>query len=275
MNAQGRVRSVCPLRVVTLVMMIVLGLMTGCENPITGYGPQPVYLDKQEYRPMLNVFGVLRPGTQDGIPLSFVHLEESFPLTSYPDTIEVRDADVTLFRYEGDVILDSMVFVYTHFDSTFQKSEYRHTEFYPVENRTYGISCRKAGFPELTSKTTVPSIPGIVEGSIEINTNRLTFSILRDSSAALYDITLWIGEHSYNQRLRRPEVGHIDVAFDLETNHGASGVLLVYAYDLQLSEYMTYNVNVKYNSYRSDYSTVENGFGCFGSLNVLERTVTF
>lgn len=275
MSAQNRLRTVCLFRVVTLVMIMVLGLMTGCENPITGYGPQPVYLDKQEHRPMLNVFGVLRPGTQNGMPLSFVHLEESFSVTSYPDTIEVRDADVTLFRYEWDVIVDSMSFMYTHFDSTFQRSEYRHAEFYPVENQTYGISCCKSGFPELTSKTTVPSVPAIIEDSIEINTNRLTFSILGDSLAALYDITLWVGEDLYNQRLRRPEVGNIDVAFDLDTNHGPSGVLLVYAYDLQLSKYMTYNVNVKYNSYRSDYSTVENGLGCFGSLNVLERIVTF
>jgi len=274
-SAQNRVGSVYRPRVVTLVMITVIGIMTGCENPITGYGPQPVYLDKQEHRPMLNVFGVLRPGTQNGMPLSFVHLEESFSVTSSPDVIEVRDADVTLFRYEGDVIVDSTAFTYTHFDSTFQRSEYRHAEFYPVEYQTYGLSCRRSGFPELTSKTTVPSVPAIIEDSFEIDTNRLAFSILGDSLAALYDITLWVGEHLYNQRLRRPEVGNIDVAFDLDANHGLSGTLLIYAYDLQLSKYMTYNVNVKYNTYRSDYSTVENGLGCFGSLNVLERIVTF
>ncbi len=35
--------------------------ISGCENPITGYGPQPSFLDDTESLPKMNVFGVLRP----------------------------------------------------------------------------------------------------------------------------------------------------------------------------------------------------------------------
>ena len=60
-----------------------------------------------------------------------------------------------------------------------------------------------------------------------------------------------------------------------EQSSESAGLLIIYAYDLQLSEYMTYNVSIKPNTYRSDYSTVDNGFGCFGSLNIYSKVIDF
>ena len=60
-----------------------------------------------------------------------------------------------------------------------------------------------------------------------------------------------------------------------EQSSESTGLLIIYAYDLQLSEYITYNVSIKPNTYRSDYSTVDNGFGCFGSLNVFSKMINF
>ena len=127
--------------------------------------------------------------------------------------------------------------------------------------------------------------------------------------AALYDVYFIIGQNAYTDRIQRPETGDIAVTIEFqgvrsnnwdicdfftnkkittykakmsndfislpEQSSESTGLLIIYAYDLQLSEYMTYNVSIKPNTYRSDYSTVDNGFGCFGSLNVFSKMINF
>jgi hypothetical protein len=207
--------------------------------------------------------------------LSFVHLEASYPFASYPDTIEVIDGQVVIYNDFGNTHIDSVVFVYTHFDSTFFRAEYRHADFSPTAGQAYELSCFKEGYPRLTGRTTVPCSPVLVDGSIELSDHRFRFTILRDSLAVLYDVYFWDGISSHFQRLRRSEVGNTSVEFNVQEDHGSEGNVLIYAYDAMLSEYIAYNVNVKPNTYRSDYSNVENGYGCFGSLNFIEKTVSF
>ena len=115
----------------------------------------------------------------------------------------------------------------------------------------------------------------MVNDAILVNTNSISFSIIRDSSTALYDVYLIIGQQAYADRIQRPEAGDIAATIAFEPSSETAGLLIIYAYDLQLSEYITYNVIIKTNTYRSDYSTVDNGFGCFGSLNIFSRMITF
>jgi len=251
-------------------------LFGGCENPITGYGPQPNFIDSHSHEPMLNIFGVLRPEDPYGVPLSFVHLESSFSVTSeYPDSFDVVDGKVTLYHYEGDLIIDSVEFSYTNFNSKFSRYEYRPSDFYPIAENKYSISCRKEGYPELTSRTTVPPIPNIVENSLNISSNQLSFTISRDSLVALYDIYFQIGGREYSKRILRPEVGDIQVNLNYNRSSEQEGTLLIYAYDRKLSEYIITTIIIKPNTYQASYSTVENGYGSFGSLNALEKTITF
>ena len=256
------------------ILIFGITFFIGCENPITGYGPQPSYFEEQEHIPMLNVFGVLRPGNTGDNPLSFIHLEKSFPYTVFPDTVVIKDAKVTIFRYEENKTVDSLNFSYTNFNSVFLTTEYRHPDFFPIAGLTYGISCNRDGFPELTSKTTVPFSPQIVNDSIQVSTGKLSFYIQRDPLVALYDIYLITEQNVFTQRVQMPEVGDTQVTMDFQQNGKTEALLMIYAYDLKLSEYITYNVTIKPNTYRSDYSTVENGYGCFGSLNVLEKIIS-
>jgi len=115
----------------------------------------------------------------------------------------------------------------------------------------------------------------MVDDAIQVNTNNILFSIMQDSLAALYDVYLIIGQKAYSNRIQRPETGDITITLEIEKSGESTGLLIIYAYDLQLSEYMTYNVSIKPNTYRSDYSTVENGFGCFGSLNIFSKMIIF
>jgi len=259
-----------------VICSLLLLLLTSCENPITGYGPQPEFLDEHKHKPMLNVFGVLRPEQELGVPLSYVHLEAAYSVTSdYPDSFIIADAEVGLRRYSGNTVQDSLNLVYTNFDTLFSEHEYRSLDFYPQPGETYGIVCRRDGFPVLTSQTTMPFVPIIEAGSMEIKDEELSFSIVRDPLAGLYDVFLWVDEQRFAARVLRPETGNTGINLKFNKGNIESGTLYIYAYDMKLTEYMTSVITVKPNTYQPPVSTVENGYGCFGSLNVLEQVIEF
>ena len=246
-----------------------------CENPITGYGPQPVYINKSEFKPSLNIFGILRPDHLQGYPASFIHIEEIFPIaSSHPDNFDIKDATVTVYSRQEAQLADTVHFLYTNFDSVFSRYEYRPENFIPAAGRMYTISCVKEGYPVLTGSTIVPGVPVIANDTIYIDNNNIDFEIMPDSLVALYDIFLASEEYgSYNLRVRKPETGNIQVRFDNPFPEIKNGRLIIYAYDKNLSEYLTYNISIKPNTYQGRYSTVENGHGCFGSLNILSKTI--
>lgn len=248
---------------------------TNCENFITGYGPQPRYLENRSFKPMLNILGVLRPDTLEGLPQSFVHLEKSYPFNESPDSTLITDAQVTIYKYEGIVIVDSVRLTYRNNHPFFPGNEYRDSTFFPEADVSYGISCIREDFPALTGFTCVPPIPAIVENSMRFTAEQLSFTIERHSATALYDIYFLVGDRTYQTRTRRPETGNTEVVLDLDLLPTGEGELLVYGYDLNLSEYITYNISIKPNTYRASYSTVNDGYGCFGSLNVFKKTLSF
>ncbi len=258
------------------IRLIIIGaivLCTACGNWITDPGPQPDYLDDSAYQPAMNVLGVLRPDSANGMPMSSVHIERSYPVGQFPDTVAVADAKVTVYELDGDAAVDSAAFTYTDLNSAFATFEYRHGTFSPKAGRMYGIACERDGFPRLTGTTTVPDVPRIAGDSIRTDSGRLSFSIVRDDRAALYDVYLIAGDAAQSVRIPRPETGDIPVAIPAEKNGVSEGLLLIVAYDLNLSEYITFNVSIKPNTYRSAYSTVQGGFGCFGSMNILKKRI--
>ena len=115
----------------------------------------------------------------------------------------------------------------------------------------------------------------MADDAFKVNTNNISFSIIRDTLTALYDVYLIIGQQAYTDRIQRPETGDIAATIAIGQSSESTALLIIYAYDLQLSEYITYNVIIKTNTDRSDYSTVDNGFGCFGSLSIFSRMINF
>jgi hypothetical protein len=259
----------------TILLLLGVTFFNNCENPITGYGPQPRYIEDHNFKPMLNILGILRPDTLLGLPQSFVHLEESYPFNKSPDSTIITDAQVTLYKYEGTAIVDSMRLTYSNYQSHFQTKEYRDSTFFPEAGITYGISCRREGFPNLRGFARVPQVPMIDVNSLRISSGQLSLTIKRDSQVALYDIYFLVEEKEYQIRIHRPETGDVQVVLELDQAPTGNGELLVYGYDLSLSEYISYNISIKPNTYRAPYSTIENGYGCFGSLNIFKKTVSF
>lgn len=263
-------------RFTALILVILLPIIWSCDKLFTDFGPQPIFSEKEKHHPMLNVFGVLRPDDLNGMPMSFVHLEESFSVYTDPDTLLISDAQVKIYKLEQGAVCDSIDMEFTSYNQLFETQAYRHPTFVPEPGCSYRVVCRKDGYPDLTSKTTIPRIPRILNPTIHPNERMFTFAIEHDSLAGLYDCYLQVGDTIYSKPVRRAETGNTDVQFNLDDfGDDGSGALFVYAYDTKLSEYKTYNITIKPNSYRTHYSTVENGYGCFGSLNIRGIPLSF
>jgi hypothetical protein len=248
----------------------------GCEKLITGYGPQPSFIDSPEYEKKLNILGILRPDTLQGRPQSFVHVEKAISIYDMQDSLSVDDVEVTIVTLENNVPIDSIQFIYSDFNGFYSKKEYRNDSFFPQANTTFEVRCTKEGFPELRGKTTIPSEPEIIEESIRYADNSLFFSIQSDTLASVYYIYLEVGKNVFFKQFIKQNNDKMEVEFRLPDNntiHTAQTTII--AYDNKFSEYISYNVNIKPNTYREDYSTVEDGYGCFGSLNITEQDIYF
>ena len=252
--------------------LMVLLFVVHCDsyNPFSP-GPQPTTLEPTEHQDILNVFGLLRPDSLQGLSLSYVHLELSYPPSDSPDSTIVPDAKVQIKNFDGKTTIDSSVFIYSDF-GVFPTREYRNLSFFPKIG-TYQLICKKQGFPTLMGETTLPDVPDIKEGSLKQQNNRLTFHIIRDNNVGLYEVVLEGQEWLIRDRFLRPEAGNVLIS--LEIHGGCKGpcLLSIYAFDLNLSTYLSTNLSIKPNIYQADFSTVINGYGCFGSLNILKQTI--
>ncbi len=79
----------------------------------------------------------------------------------------------------------------------------------------------------------------------------------------------------YSYALKRivpNNIGNTDVQLKIEYNaSGAINLLYVIAYDINYERYVTTsNIFFKPNAFRPRFTTVDGGYGCFGSLNSLE-----
>jgi len=257
---------------IILNLCICLLVIINCSslNPVSP-GPQPHYLEDVEHEPKLNVFGILRPDSLEGLPLSYVHLEFSFPTDNIPDSSIISDAEVKIMKMNGASDVDSFSLVYSNFD-VFPTQEYRHTSFFPQKG-TYQLICRKEGFPVLSAETTVPSIPIVLEETIQRQGNSLSFQIMRDEQVGLYEVVLEGSNWLIKDRFLRPESGNVPISFSLDGIPSGASQLTIYAFDLNLSEYLTVNLSIKPNIYQKDFGTVENGFGCFGAMNIYRKVI--
>lgn len=253
-------------------LCICLLVIINCSslNPVSP-GPQPHYLENVKHEPMLNVFGILRPDSLEGLPLSYIHLEFSFPTDNIPDSSIIPDAQVKIIKMDGNTEVDSFVFNYSDL-SIFPTREYRNTSFFPQEGK-YRLICQKEGFSELSAETIVPSIPVILEETIQRQDNLLSFQIKRDEQVGLYEVVLEGSNWLITDRFLRPKSGDIPISLSLDEFPSGTCQLTIYAFDLNLSEYLTVNLSIKPNIYQKDFSTVKNGFGCFGGMNIYRKII--
>ena len=259
-----------------MICICVCALFCGaCEEHFTGMGPRPGYIEDEPFSPRLNVLGILRPDSIDGFPASFVYLEQSVDILDDRDTIIVSNARVTITPLASEQ--DSLVLEYTEAGTLFSFDAYRHEQLVPKPGRAYRIACHAPGLPAISERITIPGPVTVAEESISVSGQTLDFTIKRADDALLYDIYLFLenAQLPLYTRVRRPATGNVQISLESDQPLTGSALLEIFTYDKHLAEYFSYNVGVKPNTFRADYSTVENGYGCIGGMNVLKREIYF
>ena len=190
-----------------------------------------------------------------------------------PDSTIIVDALVQVVKVSSSMNPDTSLCSYSNW-GIFSTWEYRNITFFP-EAGSYELICSKEGYPLLTARATMPAIPIIQGGAVQQQGSVLSFSILRDEEVGMYEVTLHSDSWFFSNRLLRPASGDVQVSIPLDGVPAGTYHLTVYAFDLNLSEYLTVNLSIKPNIYQRDFSTVENGYGCFGALNILRKSIQF
>ncbi len=261
---------------VNLIFISLLILFSSCSDDFWFdflLGPQPKFIDDNEFTPGLSILGVIRPDSIDSEPLSYILVEKLIAaVNTEPDSFNIVDAQVMVFKINDNVIVDSFEFV---FDTTqLFPSIYRPVDFQPQAGDSYTIRCRKEGLPELTASTTVPNVPAIENDLITVTANKVQFSILSHPSASLYDVFLFSGNYPIMKRVLKDQNGSTFIEIILNESLDENAFVIIYAYDANLSSYVTApNIFIKPNTYRPPFSNVTGGYGCFGSMNILVRNI--
>lgn len=245
-------------------------LLVGCSYE-TRYdiilGQQPNFPGVHQFIPGLNILGVIRPDSAGQKSMNLIYLEKVIPAVSpTPDSTVSLDFNLQLYKIDQQIIVDSLCYSYHYPDTTYT---HHPSNFGPQAGNHFKIICKSSGLPYLTAETIIPNLPVI--NSVTTNNNKVQFAIDADSTAFLYDVYLFVDEQQYFQRILRAKTGSTTVEMAANLSNGQHRKLMIYAYDKNLSEYLTTpNLFIKPNTYRPPFSTVRNGYGCFGSLNVLK-----
>ena len=224
------------------------------------------FIDEVDFVPQFNVFGVLRPDSSEtGLPQSFIKLSSTFPIDDWDSDVDT--VSVLLYRIEKDNPVEKFNFENTDLES-FSDSLFRHPGFFPRSGESYQLICEAPGYPTLKAETIIPSPPNIVPGSVVLASGEIRFQVIRDKNAGLYEVILLGEGYNQSERFLRSDSGNTRISVNLNLSESSPSMLLLYAYDLNLADYLSANISIKPNIYLTDFSTVENGYGCFGSLNL-------
>jgi hypothetical protein len=217
-------------------------------------------------------FAVIRPDSVDSNPMTTFNFEKVIPAISNTyDSTSVIDLNVVVYKINKGIIIDSLSFIYNYPDTLITHEP---INFSPENGNIFKIVCNSTNLPTLTAETYFPNQPVIENNKIIIDSKKVAFSIIADSTAYLYDIYIFDKSNQYYERVLRSKNGNTNIEIATNSTVTSEAVLVVYAYDKNLSEYLTAtNLFYKFNTYRPPFSTVHNGFGCFGSLNILSKKI--
>ena len=231
-------------------------------------GSQPNFLNDHPFVPGLNIFGVIRPDSLEDKSLNSIYIEKVIPaVNETEDSTTVVNFDAVIYKTNNNLVVDSLSFIYSYPDTIFT---HKPVDFDPLPGNHFKIICHSPGLPVLMAETIIPNIPVIFENSINVNGNKVQFFIASDSTAYLYDVYLFDESYQTVQRVLRTKNSNTSIEIDAAVPVSSNARLVIYTYDKNLAEYFTApNLFIKPNTYRPPFTTVQGGYGCFGSLNLL------
>ncbi len=218
----------------------------------------------------LNIFALLQPLDSAENSKSFVYVQRNWPALEYTDesfTI-IKNVDIMIIQKENEIVLDTIYFPLMPSDSLYSDTLYRPDQtFSPVPGHTYQIICDYEDVPTATGETRFPPKPQLVANSLFTSEGRIEFVIAPDEGIKMLDIyvsseglTGIIGRYVTNDTA--------SIKIDLSIPVSGSAYIDIYGYDANLAAYYANsNTSLNFNKYRTTFSTLEEGFGVFGSLN--------
>lgn len=244
------------------IILFALGLLllSACDLPHQP-GPMPSDIVETEFEPGLNIMGIIRADGLTGS--SFVNINRALTTEEiYSDSIEnftpavdaILISDLASGDESGFTLLDSND-LDTFSDSSFQADYGKH----------YSLEITSPDFPTLTADTQVPFRP--VVSAMDLESNRLQFTVDSDPTAFELKVYLLFMDRVLEKVVKPVNGTDSEVHFswddDLQPLY-----LMVVAQDENLTRYANSPISFLPNTYHADPSTVEGGFGCFGSVAV-------
>lgn len=253
-------------------------LLNSCEKATDfylGFPWQPEILENT-FVDGLNIFGLLQPDDSDGSNKSFVYVQRNWPALEYTDesfTI-IKNVDVRIIQKQNNAVLDTIYCPLLPSDSLFKDTLYRPDQvFSPIPGYTYQIICDHEDVPTALGETRFPHKPQLIDNSPIISEGRIEFEVAPDEGISMLDIyfsnekfTGIVGRYVTN------DTASSKIYFPIQGS-GSSNID-IYGYDANLAAYYANsNTSLNFNKYRTTFSTLEAGFGVFGSLNSIQIQV--
>jgi hypothetical protein len=218
----------------------------------------------------MNIFGLLRPDDFNGFNKSFVYVQQNWPILEITDSSFniIKQADIQLFRMENEQFADTINLPLMPPGPGFNDTLYRPQQsFNPVPGNTYRLICSHRELPTAIGETVFPSPPRIVSNSLKVNNGIISLDIESDPGIRMLDI--YISGSAFTGitgRYVTSDSASVHVSFPYQGT-GTLGIE-IYGYDANLASYYSNsNTSLNFNKYRTTFSTLEEGFGVFGSLN--------
>ncbi len=242
-------------------------LFNSCEKAAEwylGFNKQPDFFDGEEYTKAINVFGVIRPNLVEEEQQSFVRVEKtvSSKEIEFSDSLSLKEASVWV-SFDDGTSLKSLNFNYEKLEDGYVDGLFKTDGLQVSAGQTFTLECSYDGYDTVFASTVVPNQPIVLGASIK--ENQLELEIEEDETAHLYEIvycSVSLGYHT-------PVDGKNKITIELDSAFPSQGEVYIYAYDKNLADYFSDVTSsiINLNSFRAPYTTVDGGFGCFGSLN--------
>jgi hypothetical protein len=252
-----------------LILLIIAVILTSCKEVADFYLGIPLQpkFEENSYTDGLNIFGILRCDSTGNFNNSFVEIQKVMPAVGEIDSFEVGAVKVTVEKINSS---EENLYNFTLTDGggVFSRENYRpDTVFSPLPGDIYALTCNYTDFPVLMATTIIPDKANLVSNSIFSETNFFSFEIELDTTFFMIDVYCYSGDKSvFNSRFAaEPEDNTL---IEMPVNANSIDSVLVFTYDFNLAKYyLNSNTSLNFNKYRNSYSTVENGYGVFGSIN--------
>ncbi|MBT4130375.1 MAG: hypothetical protein HOE44_06580 [Candidatus Marinimicrobia bacterium] len=247
-----------------LPIFILALFMFSCDLPHQP-GPMPTDIVETEFQAGLNILGVLRADDQAGT--SFININRALTTEEiYSDSIENFSPQVDYVKVSS--IISSSEHLFMRDEDTSDWGDYRDTTLNVEAGEAFDLEVKAPGFPTLTGQTIIPDKPQLIPNSLLMNSDKLSFQIQHHPSTYEYKLYLFFAGNVLDKIVKPSNGSSIEVDWSFSTSNGVPLYLMLTALDENLTRYGNSPISFIPNTYHPDGSTVEGGYGCFGSVAV-------